>query len=154
MKTVPWSDTVAAPLPLRLASLLHLTALVVLLAAGGLVPASLRAAPAAPEPSGTERSLSIPLQCRLGKGTGQPCRMEVMAVGAMAMVVAATVMAVAAMVVAEGAMEVVERAAETAAAASRVAEGNVYEGYANEGYAYVEYGDDGDDGYVGYGHAP
>ena len=61
---------------------------------------------------------------------------------------------VAAMVVAEGAMEVVERAAETAAAASRVAEGNVYEGYANEGYAYVEYGDDGDDGYVGYGHAP
>ena len=71
----------AAPLTLRLASLLHLTALVVLLAAGGLVPASLRAAPAAPEPSGTERSLSIPLQCRLGNGTWQPCRMEVMAVG-------------------------------------------------------------------------
>ena len=52
-----------------------------------------------------------------------------------------------------GALEVVGRAAETAAAA-RVAEGNVYEGYATEGNANVEYGDDGDDVYVDYGHAP
>jgi hypothetical protein len=75
VKTVPWSGTVAAPLPLRLA------ALVVVLAAGGLVPAALHAAPAAAEPSGSERNLSIPLQCRLGNGTWQPCQMDVMAVG-------------------------------------------------------------------------
>lgn len=65
----------AAPHPLRLA------ALVVLLAAGALVTAPLRAEPQGAEPSAPQRTLSIPLQCRLGNGSWQPCRMEVMAVG-------------------------------------------------------------------------